>query len=1443
MADDPSANLMSLFAGLTPSNGRSSFLSNSQEGSSAQPGVNRHSSPFDFTSRSPAVTSPGFPPSKTGTPIPSNDQIGADRTASLLNRLKFNRPSESSPAPVSQPQSPVQPRSGSEGLGAQSSTKSTIQGRGISASDLIASLSPKPASSSRPSTNFPLQTAQSFSGLSTTSNANPQDFLLQLLNRTKISYPTTSQPPNGDNKPQKPGSTDLSSSSSDGAQNEPLQELLGSSMQEKLSIQSTPLERGASVRNDSPIRIFGSDGSKETTPFELKPMPKVEPTSESIFTYVNPFEQLAASSPRNVKSRSGNATPSRDDLNPSRLAKHTSNGDGNKRKGSKESSPSPVHISSRRKLTPNGSDILQSIEQSDKVASDGRSQIETLLGIGAPTNDIETVAEALNEVGGKVSRQVEDSLTQAEATQDERNTNEDQLIEEREAVLDAVAEELQEAAVEVKQELDKEENSDILQSIMPESLATAVQDTINEAAKGGLVSKEKSGGSREGSANETDNSTVRVYNFPLKPFVSIDLKQDNLPTLPLREDAILNIARLKKEFDQIDRTLVTASDDYIIYGLSKPGGLRIIRQEDGLDRQIFKDTRDRVFNVTMSSGPPGSPSREIQTLIATGVSGTVYWAIVCQASGDTLKKETLEELGLAFPPVPAHDDNTSGGQLKTRAKRSNRHPEFFAIGRGKSIQIVFPWHVKSSNYLSSTFMVDTEKYYKDRNLRINTGKAGKDFTFSEDDSMIITLDKAGRVRFWDIRDLIHEANATASKLAPIEIKTPMLTFSTAFPSEKSWPTSVLFVDKLRPYTKGTALRYVIVGMKQNHTLQLWDLGLGKAVQELSFPHMNESDAICSVCYHAASGIIVVGHPTRNSIYFIHLSAPKYNLPSMSQAKYVQRLASKDPTLPKPESTAIMSGMREYSFSSKGQLRSIDLLPKIAESTRGGESMEDSILFELYVMHSRGVVCLGIKKQDLGWSSDSKILHPVDAEKVGCIVVRDLKEPQIGPFSERSSVNRDNIQPAPALITAETKLGHKDTSKTMLPKGVNSTTEASVSTDGLTNSATEKLEKKKKKRAGQGAGDATVPPSAPTASQSYAGAAQRARSPSSQQPPTRSVESTQPMFSKPGSVDGPELATSTDSKSKQSSEDTQSTDMGISSDSLEKELKKIEKSVSVSFTKVIDREMSNLYRRLDDDKRVQDAAGAAKQDAVLRLVSSSLTNNIDKALSRHINDSIKHEVLPSIVNVTSSILSKSVTETISKQLHSIIPTQLKSVLPEAISKAVQSPEVLGIISDKTTSKIVGHVEKEFSNVLLSTISPAFQKLAIETVQKMNIETERSFSERLQKAERQRQDDTVKIDQLTVLVKSLSETVHTMASAQSEFQSEILVLQQKRLQDQREGSAMRPEDHQPARISSSHTPKTELLPEQEELQRVANLMKDGQYEQATLAVSSPAFILLS
>ncbi|MCJ1307291.1 hypothetical protein MMC25_000937 [Agyrium rufum] len=1459
MSDETSANLKSLLAGLTENDGSSlqtpqyNFSPTPQNGNrslqsfdfSSAPSQSRNNIPVGSTpppqmfqsllnggqSRpSSSLNQPSFS-SNRSTPVPARSNSGADQTATLLNLLKFNSSATPNPSLLVA----GSPNATQQMFGAASAQPAQNHGRGISASDLVASLNPKPSSASFP-TSFsraPSLPPKPNSESTKVPSGNPQDYLLQLLNRKSTAqYAQAATAAQIGDKAQEHGNNFLG------------QPLGGAT--------DTPM-RSPTDRKNSPIRIFGTGESREPTPFDPQ-VTKMDSPKASIFSYVDPFEQLAASSPRNSKARSGANSPA-----PARASSRLNvqeSSDEAQRKKTKHSPASTL----TRELTPGGSEVLQSIEfgSGDSGSTKGKSRIESLLGIGAPTNNSETVAEALNEVGDQVSKQVDRALAASREQVGEGQVKEETLDEDTQAALNAIEDTLQEAAIEIKEELDREENRGALEDNMPPAMAESVKEIIDQAASGNVDGKSDMDGETLNDGKDTTN--VPVYQFPVKPFVSIDLKPGNKPLLQLREESVLEIARLKKDFDQIDRTLATASGDFIVYALPRSGGLRIIRQDDGQDCQIFKDNQDRIFNTTISTTSSVTSPPNLQTVVATGVSGSVYWAQIGEQAQESMEGRDMEKDGLIFPPVPAHDDNTSGGQLKTRAKKSNRHPTFFAIGRGKTIQIVFPFHAKESALVQSS-LVDSEKYFKERTLKIHTGKAGKDFAFSEDDSVIATLDKNGRLRFWDVTELTNPNNGIASRLAPLDVKIPILGFSTANPTEKSWPTSVLFVDKLRPYTKGSALRYMIVGLKQNHTLQLWDLGLGKAVQELNFPHDNESDAICSVAYHPASAIVVLGHPSRNSIYLLHLSAPKYNLPSMSQAKYMNRLAAKDSTLFKPQSTAIMSGVREYSFLSRGTLRSLELLPSTPESAKGEDDADEPTLFELYAMHSKGVTCLSFKKSDLGWGEDNRVLRPIDAEVEGQIVVRELVISSSLPMSEPSSVNGDMSQATSALSSEAKVNGKKAKSKETKSDTVSEvglTTASSKDLSAIVNGGSEKGESKKKKKSRTKEISAETP--APKIPEPQATIfPSTAQSPAAEKADPVETEEARPPITKSHSIEAPELVPRA-SKSPSKRDKSEDRAPILSSDLIDKALGKVEATVSSTFSKVLGDELQTLHRKIQEDKRVQDAAGVAKQEAVLRLVSSTLTENIDKALARHINASIKDEVLPAINTAANSTIQQTVADNLSKTLDRTISTSIKSTLPDAISRAVQNPEVLRIISEHIGSKVAVQVEKDFALTLHNSITPAFQNLATTSAAAMASDIDRRAAENFQKAEYQHQVDSQKIDQLTNLVKGLSDTLHSMATAQSQFQGEILRLQQQIMRDRTSlgaapgggvarsrglsGGAMGSASGKSSSVQPMRSPspiagdhqwsqrEAELTPDQKELLDIAQLMEEGYFEEATV-----------
>ena len=1317
-------------------------------------GGNRQSYPFT----SAAVKSPQFqdsrskpgpftPPASSSDRMNRNSASGNQTAPDLLGLLKFGQPPTLSPQSSTPQTGLAQPHQEQ-----QTSSAGSIHARGVSASDLVSSMMGQKLSTPPPRDRAPTPSSAS----------THQNSLLKLLNQTVSSSPQTPQPTAG---------TDAFRLAQDFAQ---------TSLDDQRSVRSSQ----SPARKQSPIHYFGS---KESTPLPFDPqaVSKSSPLNpHGSQAYINPFEHQSSSSPHVKKQR----------LAP--------NGEGESRKSKSPSpttNPSPPHM----KLTSSGNDLLQSLDTHQKEPQkEGRSRVEAIMGIGAPSRNTETVARALNEVGEQVDRQLDAALAAAEKNEFTISCDQETDVSKSGTVEEHVdkAAEGRKASEKTKPSAPTDQVHNVTDNEDTKSSAKASIETSNAALESHALTRQ-----------------IKVYQFPMRPFVSIDLQQTEAPSLILREQSDLPVARFKKEFDQADRTLATATSEYIVYAMPKAsGGVRVIEQESGDSCLLFPETQDRVFNVSISNGPAGSKDGP-QNIIATGVSGSVYWTSIFE-SDSQLSQTEMQARSVCFPPSPTGSDSTSGGQLKTRAKKSSRHPEYFAVGRGKSIQIVFPAHARSSEYTKGS-TVETEKYFSARSLKITTGKAGKDFTFSEDDTTIVTLDKAGKLRLWDIRDLTDAANASASRLAPVEVKTPILTFPTAYSSEKSWPTSVLFVDKLRPYAKGTALRYIIVGMKQNHSLQLWDLCLGKAVQELNFSHENETDAICSVAYHPGTGVIVVGHPTRNSVYFIHLSAPKYNLPNMSQAKFAQRLANKDSTLPKAEATAIMSGMREYSLGDKGQLRSVELTQGFNEVVNGNEGEEEPPLFELTVMHSKGVLCLGVKKEDLGWSKESRVLHPVDAEEAGLILVKDLREPSGNLASEPSSVSMNGDA---HLSSSPLKGLSKSSSKDNLKPD----------RSGAVDSSKETEKKKNKKNTAADVAPRASP--APSIGESYAAAAQKAQSADTEPPQSTSAEQSRPGLSKHTSREAPEAVTAplSEERPPRSTQGAESVSVGISGNFLNKEIKKIEQGISNEFNKVLRKELGALYKHISSDKRVQDAANSAKQEAVLRLVSSTLDENVEKSLSHTVLKSIKEVVLPSIENVTVTALNKQLSTSIGQIIQSSIPSAVKQSVLEAVGRTLQGPEMIQSVSEQVSKSISGHIERELSNSLNKTFSPTFQNLALSISQKISGDTERRVRDQLQQLDSQRRSDSAKIDQLSTLVSGLSETVHTMAAAQSQFQGEILKFQQKASQDGQETGNRAAPGHSP---TPSESASMHVSPEQEEFENVTTLMNQGRYEDATITVS--------
>jgi hypothetical protein len=873
---------------------------------------------------------------------PAASNLGENRTNSLLSLLKFSQAvpalgspgQENAPPPVTTPSTSTPPR---PSVNSPAPPQQPLpHNRSIAPSDLVATLFPnvagKEITGSSSASASPVQqrnTGQPSPGIQRASTAESvpqnkdslyaQDLVFQLLGRTK---------PDQNEQPRIPeGSSTAEQTPGPGSQRD----------SPRISISALP-----------PPPQYHTTGPSENSEHAAQiepPMPPQTP-SKGLFSYVNPFDQLSATSPRN---RGKPGTPG-----PGAVPKRS-------QLGLNEFRAENVPLPSSNPVSP--APLTPAIAQPPVVAP-------------APVE-----AEAAKDA----------------ATIGQVKEKEQFLMEQLGEYADAYVPQPQQEDAPIEFENYLEEAMEVPEVDVAESESAKVEEYDTYESPGPKEDKKhQDQPDEDGYESAPENQPVAVYNFPMKPFISITIVSSAIRRIKYPSSKMSDIARMARTFDQLDRNLIAATLTHIAYAMAKSdgsGGIRVVRQYDGKDRILMKGTADRTFNVTIGRG---------ERVIGTGVSGAVLWVDL----NEDFERDDWPSM-FVFPP--SEEQGQSNGVLKSRARKTSRQEDTFAIGRGKTISIIHAPTARAYAEGREGNVVDSKKYLANHARTIDTGKASKDFAFSDDDSVIISIDKAGKLKLWDVQELLKFEDNDNKLRQPMALSTPTLYFSAVAAGESYRATSVMFLDKFRPYMKCMALRYVIVGMKQNHTLQLWDLALGRAVQEINFPQESDTDALCSVAYHPSSGIIVVGNPTKNSIYFIHLSAPKYNLPPLSQAQYIKGLANKDPSIPKPEATAILSGLREYSFASKGQLMSLDIYDCEVDPQE-----ENPVQFELYVAHSKGMTTLSVFKEDLGWDMENRVANPVDAIAKGACTYTNMPPP---PPPERER-ERDDKSETPTDTTTQ-----------------------------------------------------------------------------------------------------------------------------------------------------------------------------------------------------------------------------------------------------------------------------------------------------------------------------------------------------------------------------------------------------------------------------------------
>ena len=256
-------------------------------------------------------------------------------------------------------------------------------------------------------------------------------------------------------------------------------------------------------------------------------------------------------------------------------------------------------------------------------------------------------------------------------------------------------------------------------------------------------------------------------------------------------------------------------------------------------------------------------------------------------------------------------------------------------------------------------------------------------------------------------------------------------------------------------------------------------------------------------------------------------------------------------------------------------------------------------------------------------------------------------------------------------------------------------------------------------------------------------------------------------------------------------------------------------MQAEITKGFSRELDVMYKRFDEDKRVLNAANGAKQEAILRMVSSTLNENVEGVIRKMVDHNIRNVLLPEVLAKTSATVEQGLTT----NLKSALGPQLSKEVGDAVSRALKQPQTVQSLSDHVAKKISGNLESMVVASVGSIVNPAMSNLT-------NV-IERQIGAELRQAHTQRREDTAKIATLTDTVHTCLDTIRTMAATQSELQAQIaklqLAIEERPVQTGARGEG-------PSRITRS--PKKQKTQEELEIESIHRLMSEGNFEQGTM-----------
>ncbi|KAH9484164.1 hypothetical protein JR316_0003644 [Psilocybe cubensis] len=161
-----------------------------------------------------------------------------------------------------------------------------------------------------------------------------------------------------------------------------------------------------------------------------------------------------------------------------------------------------------------------------------------------------------------------------------------------------------------------------------------------------------------------------------------------------------------------------------------------------------------------------------------------------------------------------------------------------------------------------------------------------------------------------------------------------------------------------------------------------------------------------------------------------------------------------------------------------------------------------------------------------------------------------------------------------------------------------------------------------------------------------------------------------------------------------------TDAAIINDSslgqaLSKEIKKTEENLHSRIGKLISKEMDKQHQRFEETRLHEQAEDFARQEKILKLISTELTRNTTRVVEMAVKNEIQNSVLPSLETITRNEVKSALNDQINVGLIDAINRSLPVEMEKLLLRPNISNHFANVISTTLTPMIERNIKEVFS----------------------------------------------------------------------------------------------------------------------------------------------------